>query len=294
MPRDDPVAVEETRAGSVTAAKDGSRFGHRNGSRSQPRRRPRVNLLGHAIDKVTEAQAVDAILDGIVEGRGGWVVTPNLNLLRTVHRQPDLRWAFDEADLVLPDGTPLLWAARLQQTPLFERVTGSNVIWSLSEALARIGGSVYLLGGNPGAADGAAARLVERSPSLRIAGTCCPGWGFEHDEQEIQSIGRDLATARPDVVYLGLPFPKQAQAATRLRPYAPNAWFLGVGVSLSFVSGEIQRAPRWMQHGGLEWIHRMVQEPRRLGRRYLFQDVPFGLRLMSHALAVRLRTRASK
>jgi N-acetylglucosaminyldiphosphoundecaprenol N-acetyl-beta-D-mannosaminyltransferase len=88
-----------------------------------------------------------------------------------------------------------------------------------------------------------------------------------------------LVAADPDFVYLGLPFPKASALAAELRRSLPHTWFLGLGISFSFVCGEVDRAPTWMQKGGLEWIHRLRQEPRRLARRYLVEGGPFALRL---------------
>ncbi len=96
-----------------------------------------------------------------------------------------------------------------------------------------------------------------------------------------------LAAAAPDVVYVGLGFPKQERLIEQLRPLLPHAWFLGIGISFSFVAGEVKRAPRWMQRLGLEWTHRMVQEPGRLLKRYLIHGIPFAIRLMAGAFCAR-------
>src|SRR4051812_12405024 len=111
---------------------------------------PRVNLLDTPLDPLTEAQAVDTIFAAIAGGAGGWVLTPNLDHLNQFSRSHDLRRFHDQASLVLADGMPLVWASRLQGTPLPERVAGSNLIWSVSRRAAVDGRSVFLLGGTPG------------------------------------------------------------------------------------------------------------------------------------------------
>jgi N-acetylglucosaminyldiphosphoundecaprenol N-acetyl-beta-D-mannosaminyltransferase len=176
---------------------------------------------------------------------------------------------------------PLIWASRLQGTPLPARVAGSDLIWSLTERAAREGCSVFLLGGNPGAAEAAAAEFTRRFPALRVAGHYCPPVGFENDPVQAAAIDAMLAAARPDIVYVGLGAPKQERLITRLRPLLPAAWFLGIGISFSFVTGEVRRAPRWMQVAGLEWAHRLVQEPRRLAKRYLVHGLPFAAKLLA-------------
>ena len=124
--------------------------------------------MGLGFDPLTEIEAVDAILDGVERDDGGWVVTPNLEYLREYQLADDVRDAFEEADLVVPDGTPLLWASQLKRDPLPGRVAGSDLIWSLSRAAARRRASVYLVGGSPGTAERAAKRLRQECPGLQV------------------------------------------------------------------------------------------------------------------------------
>jgi N-acetylglucosaminyldiphosphoundecaprenol N-acetyl-beta-D-mannosaminyltransferase len=169
-----------------------------------------------------------------------------------------------------------------------ERVAGSDLIWTVSEAAARRGLSVFLLGGNPGAAEDAGRRLVERYPGLRLAGTHFPPFGFDRDPDAMREVERAVAAARPDIVFVGLPFPLQAVVAEHLAERLPRSWFLCVGVSFSFVTGEIRRAPRWIRRVGAEWLWRLSQEPRRLADRYLVHGIPFAFRLFGWALGRRL------
>ena len=217
-------------------------------------------------------------------GTGGWVVTPNLDILRQCAHDPRLADMVRSADLIVADGMPLIWASRLQRTPLPSRVAGSNLVPLVSERAARQGLSIYLLGGNAGTAERAAGVLAQRFPGLRIAGTYCPPFGFERDDQELARIAQRLEEASPDIVFVGLGFPKQEKLIERLRTALPAAWWLGVGVSFSFVAGEIARAPAWIQRSGLEWMHRLTQEPRRLARRYLVDDIPFAFELGASSL----------
>jgi N-acetylglucosaminyldiphosphoundecaprenol N-acetyl-beta-D-mannosaminyltransferase len=185
---------------------------------------------------------------------------------------------------------PLIWASRVQGTPLPERVAGSSLCLSLSEKLARQSSSIYLLGGNPGVAKQAAQILQDRFPGLRIAGTHCPQIGFEKDAEQLESIRQQLIHANPDVVYVALGSPKTEKLIQLLRHDLPKTWWIGIGISLSFITGEVRRAPRWMQASGMEWIHRMAQEPTRLGKRYLIDGIPFALKLLSYSLLKRFRT----
>lgn len=242
---------------------------------------------GVAFDRLSEAGTVAYLIQELQAGRGGWVITSNLDHLSRARRDPVFRGMLDEADLVVADGAPLVWASGLQGTPLPERVAGSAMAWSLTQAAAEAGKSVFLLGGDLGTAEKASVALKGRFSDLTIAGTFYPPMGFEKDPQQMAAMRAALAKARPDLVYVALGSPKQELLIQELRSELPQAWWLGLGISLSFICGEVQRAPVWMQKMGLEWVHRMIQEPRRLARRYLIDGIPFGLRLVSSAVMKR-------
>lgn len=256
-----------------------------------PRAGRRVRLLGLPIDVVTHEQALARIVAAARAGRGGVVVTPNLDQLRLYRARPELRPLYEDAELVVADGMPIVWACALQGTPLPQRVAGSDLTVSVAAAAERAGLAIYLLGGPPGTADRAAATLRARHPRLHIAGTACPPMGFERDLGEMVRLENALTAARPDLVLMGLSFPKSLLLSARMRELLPGAWFLGIGVSLSFVAGEVRRAPPWMRRAGLEWAHRMIQEPGHLARRYLIDDLPFLRVLMTHAVRRRLAAR---
>lgn len=245
----------------------------------------RVRLMDVAFDPLTERE----VIDQVVASRGGCVCTVNLDVLRQSRIDDRVRSLVESSELVVADGMPLIWASRLQGTPLPERVAGSSLTVTLPAGAAKAGRSVFLLGGNPGAADDTAARLLQTSPDLRVAGTLCPPLGFENDPAELEAIDRAIVAAQPDVVFVGLTFIKTVLLIDRLRPLVPDAWFVSCGVSFSFVSGEVSRAPGPIQRLGLEWLHRLAQEPRRLGHRYLVQGPPFLARLLASAVRTRLR-----
>lgn len=250
---------------------------------------PRVDLMGLRIDAVTEQEAIDQILEGVEAGRGGWVVTPNTDVLRQVRSDVAVARLVDQADLVVADGMPIVWACRLQGTPVPAQVPGSSLIWTLPEQAVDRGASIFLLGGEPGIADVAAERLRETYPGLSVVGTQCPPHGFEDDAEELRQIEEALERAQPDIVFVGLGFPKQERLIAELRERFGAMWFLGVGISLSFVAGELPRAPVLLQRSGLEWLYRLAHEPRRLFRRYIVRDLPFAARMFTAALVTRAR-----
>jgi len=260
-----------------------------NNSTASSRTYSTVDVCGVRFLAVKEHECVEYIFDELGAGRGGWVVTPNLSILRRCVREPSEHNLVSLATTVVPDGMPILWAARLQGTPLPARVPGSDLVTSVSAAAAEKGRSIFLLGGAPGTAEGAEAELLRRHPELRIVGRNCPPFGFEHDPALMDEIGDEVAAAKPDLIYVALSFPKSELLIARIRARCSQSWWLGVGVSFSFLAGEIHRAPLWMQRAGLEWCHRMAQEPRRLFRRYLIEGLPFGVELLGRSVVRRLR-----
>jgi N-acetylglucosaminyldiphosphoundecaprenol N-acetyl-beta-D-mannosaminyltransferase len=255
---------------------------------------PVVRLNGVELHAITEAGCIKYILDRLEAGYGGVVVTPNLDHLRRCVSDMNFAALVAEADLVVADGMPLVWASKLQGTPLPERVAGSDLLSSLSAAAFERGRSLFLMGGAPGTAEGAARVLQQRHSGIRILGTHCPPFGFDKNEQQLQEMEQMLAENRPDIVYVALGSPKQELLIDRLRKTLPHSWFLGVGNSFSFLSGEVRRAPLWMQRHGLEWIHRLLQEPRRLFRRYIVLGVPFATSLLGRAMVKGLPKRLGR
>ncbi len=249
---------------------------------------PVVNLLGADLHAVTEEETVQIVMKELAKRRDGSIITMNLDHLGRHTRDKFCRDLYDRATLHVADGMPLIWASRLQGTPLPERVTGSNLIWTLSAAAAQHKRNVFLLGGEPGTATEAANVLVDKYPGLQISGTWCPEFGFEKSEDEMTAMTEALIAAKPDIVYVALGSPKQDKLIEILRDYLPATWWVGVGISFSFVTGDVSRAPQWMQKAGLEWVHRLSQEPGRLAKRYLLHGVPFCVRLMLSALARRI------
>jgi N-acetylglucosaminyldiphosphoundecaprenol N-acetyl-beta-D-mannosaminyltransferase len=249
-----------------------------------------TQLMGVPMAVVTEAHAVHAIVAAAEAAEGHWTITANLDHLRRYHDDPLERKLIEEADLVVADGMPLIWASRLAGEPLPERVSGSSMVWSICEIASTSNQSVFLLGGDPGVAEQAARVFQDRYPGLQIAGTACPSPGFEHDELEIGRLQRQVAEARPRIVFVALGFPKQDLLIRSLRKALPQVSFLGVGISLSYVTGDVPRAPEWICNLGLEWAFRLLHEPtRRLARRYLVDGLPFAVRLMTSATRHRVR-----
>lgn len=239
----------------------------------------KIDICGTWIDAVTMGEAVDALEGAIRKRRAGQqdrplaVFTANVDMLVKVARDPEFARDFAQADLLLADGMPLLWMARGLGRPIPERVTGSDLVPLLAARSALHGYSLFLLGGMPGVADRAAEKLARDCPGLRLAGTLSPPLGFERDPEMCERIVEAVRDARPDVVVVSLGAPKQERWILSERTRVDAAVFLGAGGTLDLLAGVRKRAPRLFQRFGLEWLWRMIQEPARLGRRYLIDDM---------------------
>jgi N-acetylglucosaminyldiphosphoundecaprenol N-acetyl-beta-D-mannosaminyltransferase len=242
-----------------------------------------ATLGGLEFMAMTEAQVIGRILRQVSLGEGGWLVNPNVDVLRVVSERPELRALLADADLVIADGMPLIWASRLQRTPLPERVPGSTLITSLTRDAGKAGVRVLLLGGRPGAGE-RAGRILRFGESQLEISSYCPPVGFEHDEAELAKLWDSFERFGPAICFCAFGFPKQELLIYDLHRRFPECWFIASGASIDFLAGDQRRAPQWMQRFGLEWAFRLVNEPRRLAGRYLWHDPPFALRLLITSL----------
>jgi N-acetylglucosaminyldiphosphoundecaprenol N-acetyl-beta-D-mannosaminyltransferase len=224
------------------------------------------------VDALTFEEALDAFEALVAARRGGRVYTPNVDHVVIAEHDARFAAAYARADLCFADGMPLVALSRLRRVRLPEKVSGSDFILPLVQRSAARGWRVYLLGGMPGVADAAAARLVERYPTLQIVGRDPARVDLAAPPAARDAEVERISEARPDVVLVALGAPKQEiwidEVASRLCP----AVLIGVGASLDFIAGTAVRAPRWMSRVGLEWLHRLGKDPKRMVRRYLVRD----------------------
>lgn len=241
---------------------------------------PSVTILTTRID----ALAMDDVLSralALVRGSvPSQIITANVDQIVGNRKDAALRAFYRDAALTVPDGVPLLWAARFLKAPLPERINGTDLMELLCALAAREGLSIFLLGGPRGCAEAVARRLQERFPALRVAGWHFPPYGFEGDAAETAAIRARLMERKPALLFVSLGYPKGVTwIARNLAPCAvPLA--IEVGSSFQYIAGWMRRAPRWMQRHGLEWLWRLGHEPRRLWKRYLLRDLPFFYHLL--------------
>lgn len=252
-------------------------------SRDTSASRSRVAVCGVLLDRIDRAAAT-AMIDGFLASGGRHrIVTVNTDFARLADEDPTYRELLNRADLAVADGMPLVWLSRLVRAPLPERVAGIDLIDECCRLAARRGIPVFLLGAGPGVAPAAARALIRRHPGLVIAGTLTPPFGPATAEGDGEMV-RKIRAAGRCVLFVAFGAPRQDRfiAAQLARLDTPIA--MGVGGSFDILAGAIPRAPAWIQRSGLEWLWRLAQEPRRLSRRYLLQDLPFLARMATRAL----------
>lgn len=245
----------------------------------------RVRILSIDIDRVDFQETVEQILTFVAERRPRYVCTANVDHVVQCVQDEEFRQIYQDAALAVPDGVPLLWAARLLGKPLKERVNGTNLFERLCARAAERGHRVFFLGGPPGVADGAASVLRQRYPGLQVAGTYAPPFGFERDPEENARVVDRIRRAAPDVLFVGFGAPKQEKWIYRHLRALQVPVSLGIGASFEYVAGTTKRAPAWMQSMGLEWFYRVLENPRRYWRRYLVQDLKFVPLVLRQALS---------
>jgi len=221
-----------------------------------------VNILGVHIHDVTARDTLAYIIRFIAEGRPRQLVTVNPEFVMEARRNEAFRRVLNGADLALPDGVGILWAARMLGRPLRERVAGSDMVPQIAAQAAERGHRLYLLGAAPGVAEAAARRLECASPGLIVAGT----WAGSPAETEAPDIIRRIHQARPHVLLVAYGAPQQDLWIARHLRELDVPVVTGVGGAFDFIAGVTQRAPRWMQDGGLEWLHRLGHQPWRWRR----------------------------
>jgi N-acetylglucosaminyldiphosphoundecaprenol N-acetyl-beta-D-mannosaminyltransferase len=233
----------------------------------------RVQLFGVKIDAVDMRGALARLWSWIDRPPGGckYVVTPNVDHTVLLAESPRLHEVYHQAGLVLADGWPVVLAARMLRRRLPERVAGSDLVPALCKSAQQQGRKLrlYLLGAMPGVAEQAKANIEARWPVVEVVGLYSPPLGFEKDSAENAGILQRIADTQPDVLVVGLGAPKQEYWVHQHHANIAAPVALCVGATIDFLAGSKKRAPRWVRRLGLEWLHRMVSEPKRLAKRYL-------------------------
>jgi N-acetylglucosaminyldiphosphoundecaprenol N-acetyl-beta-D-mannosaminyltransferase len=239
------------------------------GERAAPQPMATEAVLGVPLALTDYTRTLDWIDAAIAAREPTYVCVAATHTVMAAHDDEELRDAVLGADFTVPDGQPLVWALRMLGHELSDRVYGPTLMDLACERAARTGRRFYLYGGrNQGALAQLARTLRLRHPGLQIVGGHVPPFR-PLTEAEEQAVVADIERCRADVVWVGIGVPKQEKWMARMRPRLSTPVLVGVGAAFDFHAGLIPQAPDWMQRTGLEWLFRLVQEPRRLWRRYL-------------------------
>lgn len=233
-------------------------------------------LFGLDILAATFADAVSLLSAAAQrqDGKAAVVVTPNVDHLVRLERTPAFKQRYAQADYLFADGMPVIWASRLLGAPLPERVTGADLFVAMCRQAAAHGWQVAVLGGTPGSEDMLKARFAQYYPGLKIE-FICPSMQFDPYGDEGRTAAARIAAMRAQVVFVCLGMPKQENWALEYAGALPGGVVLCVGAAMGFAIGLQRRAPAWVQRNGLEWLWRLLSDPKRLWRRYLVEDPQF-------------------
>jgi N-acetylglucosaminyldiphosphoundecaprenol N-acetyl-beta-D-mannosaminyltransferase len=231
----------------------------------------RVVLFGVPIDNLTLGETVDRIEQLIRSGPTHQHAVVNVDKIVKLQSDVKLREAILDCDLINADGQPIVWASRLLGKPLKERVTGIDLFSALIRRCAERGFHPYLLGAHQEIVEEVGRRLCAKHPGLHIAGLRNGYWTSAEEPALVAAI-RD---ARPDVLFVAMSSPKKELFLRKWKGELRTPFVMGVGGTFDVVAGFVNRAPKWLQRCGLEWLYRLAQEPGRLWRRYLVEDMRF-------------------
>lgn len=233
----------------------------------------RIKFMNIEIDNLTMDEAIQAINKLVIKNKNSFVVTPNVDHLVQLERGGELCEVYKNADLILADGKPLIWISKWYGTPIKEKVSGSDLFPKICKMSADYGYKMFFLGAAEGVASKAAKNLQRKYPGLQVAGTYSPPFNFEKDICEMDKIIKIIQKSKPHILIVGLGCPKQELFIFHNKEKLEVPVSLGLGASLDFEAGNVKRAPKWMANHGLEWLYRIFQDPKRLAKRYLLEDI---------------------
>jgi N-acetylglucosaminyldiphosphoundecaprenol N-acetyl-beta-D-mannosaminyltransferase len=234
----------------------------------------RVNVLGIGIHEVSMGTAVACIERAILERDKGYVCLTGVHGVMEAQADAELHAILQDAFLNLPDGRPIVWMGRAKGRAGIGQVYGPDLMLETCATGVRHGFRHYLYGGKDGVARELAAALRERVPGVDVVGWRTPPFG-PLDAEEKRLLADDVRRAKADVVWVGVSTPKQERLCASLLPMLDARLLIGVGAAYDFLTGRAVDSPRWLRRAGLQWLHRLCQEPRRLGPRYLRNNPRF-------------------
>jgi len=233
----------------------------------------KIRLFDINIDNVSMDQAVNRI-DGFISDKSGLktVFTPNVDHLMMLRKDREFKDIYNKADFVIADGMPVVWASHILKKGLKEKVSGIDLVYKLYSLSENKGHSVYFLGAREDVMKDAVKKIKKQFPNLKITGFHSPSFNITKEENK-EMISK-INSAKPDMLFVGFGAPKQEIWLYNNKEKLKAKVGIGVGGSFVMISGRFKRAPKFMQKAGLEWLYRLIQDPKRLWKRYL-RDIKF-------------------
>jgi N-acetylglucosaminyldiphosphoundecaprenol N-acetyl-beta-D-mannosaminyltransferase len=234
----------------------------------------RANVLGVGIHAVDPARSRDVIESAVRLGTRGYVCVTGVHGVMEAQRDPAFRDILNKALLVVPDGMPTVWVGRMQGHSRMKRVFGPDLMIDLCRQSQASGLTHFLYGGKPGVCEQLAENLQEWFPGIRIVGCDSPPFRALSAEERL-SLESTVKRLRPDLFWVGLSTPKQERFMAENVGRLACGVMIGVGAAFDFHTGQLRDAPQWIKSSGLQWAHRLCQEPGRLWKRYLVNNSTF-------------------
>lgn len=234
----------------------------------------RVNILGSRVDAITMQDAVATTQQALAEKSKGYICVTGVHGIMEARRDRKLSRIFDHAMMVVPDGMPTVWVGHLQGHRHMERVAGPDLMLEIFKRAEFRDVTHFFYGGKEGIADELSAGMKQRFPWLRILGSYTPPYRELSNEEEAELV-RQVHVLKPDIIWVGISTPRQEEFMTHLLPKLSTTLMFGVGAAFDFHTGRIKDSPAWVKRAGLQWLHRVIQDPRRLWKRYLINNSAF-------------------
>lgn len=235
---------------------------------------PRVNVLGVGISAINLRTAGDAIHEAIAERRKGYICITGVHGVSEAQVDPAFKAIQNESFLTTPDGMPMVWCGWKEGQSSMDRVYGPDLMLQVIEEGVPRGIRHFLYGGKEGVAEELKGKMETRFPGVIFTGCYTPPFR-DLNAAELAALQHRIRDEKPDIVWVGLSCPKQERFMAKYLPLLDTTLMVGVGAAFDFHAGTVPQAPLWIQRSGLEWLYRLIKEPKRLWRRYLYNNPLF-------------------
>jgi N-acetylglucosaminyldiphosphoundecaprenol N-acetyl-beta-D-mannosaminyltransferase len=250
-------------------------------------REPRtVNVLGVGVSAIDMKEALALTDLALQSRRKGYICVTGVHGIMEGQKDPEFRDILNRSFINTPDGMPTVWVGRMQGFSEMGRVFGPDFMLRMCALSVKRSYTHFLYGGAPGVADDLRRNLLRRFPRLRIVGTYTPPFRPLNEEEQ-RALLDHVRGVQPDIIWVGLSTPKQERFMAEFLPRLETRLMIGVGAAFDIHTGRIKDAPHWVKNVGLQWLHRLLQEPGRLWKRYLVNNPRFLWNITFQLLGVR-------